>query len=282
VSKDIATGSAEPTPVTALLPAWQAESFIQETLDCLSAQTYGNFKVIVSVDLCDDGTAERCQAHAATDPRFVVVQQQHRLGYAGNCNALLDLADSPYALFAFHDDILAPAYIEKTAAALDANPNAVISFSDVHLTCTDGSEEHWEFSELEGETDPVRRGLTMLDENHQWWVPNRGLFRLPLVRQIGGVKRHGAGEYSCDWPWLFHMSLLGELVRVPEVLCYKHYQPGSLSRGLRASQDRLLEVYASCLRELWNSSLSTSQKLLIAHPLTNFLHQFRDALAPPP
>ena len=209
------------------------------------------------------------------------MHQTQRLGYAGNCNALLDLADSEYALFAFHDDILAPTYLEKTAAALDAAPDAVVSFSDVHLTDTDGSEEYWEFSVLEGETDPVRRGLAMLNEQNQWWVPNRGLFRLPLVRQIGGVKHHGAGEYSCDWPWLFHMSLLGRLVRVPEILCFKHYKPGSLSRSWRATQAQQLEVYAACLRELWNSSLSTQQKLLIAHPLTNYLQQFSGELVSP-
>ena len=32
------------------------------------------------------------------------------------------------------------------------------------------------------------------------------------------------GEYSADLPWLLHMSLLGEFVRVPEVLCYKFYE----------------------------------------------------------
>lgn len=259
--------------MTALLPAWQAAGFIQETLDSLSAQTHPQFQVLVSVDLCDDGTAERCEAHAARDPRFRVYRQRERLGYAGNCNALLALADTPYALLAFHDDLLAPTYVERTAAALDANPEAVVSFSDVHLTHTDGSEELWQFSALEGVTDPVQRGFTMLDDQQLWWVPNRGLFRLPLVRTIGGVKWHGAGEFSCDWPWLFHMSLLGTLVRVPDVLCYKRYQPDSLSRGWRGTSDKQLEVYASCLRELWNSPLTTPQKLALAAPLTAYLQQ---------
>lgn len=65
--------------VTALLPAWQAADFIQATLDSLSAQTYTNFRVIVSVDVCEDGTREICEAHAAKDPRFHVVQQASRL-----------------------------------------------------------------------------------------------------------------------------------------------------------------------------------------------------------
>jgi glycosyltransferase involved in cell wall biosynthesis len=270
------------TPVTALLPAWQAAAFIQETLDSLSAQTYRDFSVLVSVDLCEDGTAERCEAHAARDPRFHVVRQDERLGYVGNCNFLMDHATTEYALLAFHDDLLAPTYIEKTAAALDADPEAVVSFSDVHLTHTDGRQKLCQFNALENVSDPVQRAFVMLDENQKWWVPNRGVFRLPLVRSIGGVKRHGAGEFSCDWPWLFHMSLLGRLVRVPEVLCYKRYQTGSLTRGWDFSQENLREVYAACLRELWNSPLTTPQKLALAGPLTRFLQdQFAEGSTSP-
>ena len=237
--------SNELSSVTALLPAWRAARFIQPTLDCLSAQTYPNFTVIVSVDLCDDDTAALCRAHAAKDPRFTVLEQSERLGYAGNCNTLLDQADSDYALFAFHDDILAPTYVERLVELLDKDPDAVVSFSDVELTNTDGSKEFWEFSILEGVSDPVKRGMTMLDENQKWWVPNRGLFRVSLVREIGGIKNHGGGEYSCDWPWLFHMSLLGKFARVPETLCFKYYTSQSLSRSWTVNQELLLQVYCS-------------------------------------
>ena len=76
--------ASPPSSVAALLPAWQAAAFIQPTLDSLSAQTYGNFQVLVSVDLCDDGTHGICAAHAARDPRFQVWRQEQRQGYVGN------------------------------------------------------------------------------------------------------------------------------------------------------------------------------------------------------
>lgn len=52
-----------PTSVTALVPAWQAEAFMPPTLDSLSAQTRGNFNVLVSVDLCADETYAICAHH---------------------------------------------------------------------------------------------------------------------------------------------------------------------------------------------------------------------------
>ena len=249
--------------VAALVPAWQSAGFIQPTLDCLSAQTYSNFKVIVSVDLCDDDTYAVCLAHASLDPRFQVVRQERRLGYVGNCNFLLDQIDADYVLFAFHDDILAPTYIACLAELLDARPEVVLSFSDVHLTHADGRQEHWEYSQLEGVRERARRGLMVARGDDKWWVPKRGLFRLNDARRINGLKTHGAGEFWADWPWLFHMSLLGEFARVPQTLCYKFYQSGSLSRSWKYSKQQEFWVRVACMRELWTSELSIKEKLMM-------------------
>lgn len=257
--------------VTALLPAWQAEEFIQDTLDSLSAQTYENFQVIVSVDLCEDETYAICTAHALRDPRFHIIKQTERLGYSGNCSFLLDEADSDYVMFAFHDDTVTPDYVTTLAAVLDTRPEVIMSFSDVLYTDVNGQKEHWEFSELEGIHEPLHRGAKMLQPVDKWWIPNRGLFRLNEARQINGVKSHGAADFSADWPWLFHMSLLGEFAHVPKTLCYKYRKPGSITLNMAFSQRQQYEVRAACMRELWNSKLSTEEKAILANPLSNWL-----------
>lgn len=263
----------KPSKVAALVPAWQSAEFIQATLDCLSAQTYPHLEVILSVDECTDSTYEICLAHAEKDARFRVIRQSERLGYVGNCNFLLDQANADYVLFAFHDDILKPEYVTLLANVLDSRPEVIMSYSDVHLTNTNGTQEHWIFTELEGIRDPVQRGVVMMSGKNKWWVPNRGLFRLGLARQIHGLKTHHAGEFSSDWPWLFHMSLLGEFARVPQTLCYKYYKPGSLSRSWEFSKRQLYEVYAAIMREIWISNLPTAQKLTLASPLARWIYE---------
>ena len=266
--------------VTALLPAYQASEFIQPTLDSLSAQTCSDFTVIVSVDVCEDDTHAICMKHSAQDPRFRVIRQQQRLGYAGNCNFLLGQAASDYVLFAFHDDILLPTYVEKLCEMLDRRPEVVLGYSDVLLTHVNGRTEHWVYAALEGIHDRTQRGLRVLSRNGKWWVPNRGVFRRQRATGIQGIKTHGAGEFSADWPWLFHMSLLGEFARVPETLVHKFYMPGSLSRSWEFSKHQNYEVSASCMRELWNSELSTHEKLRLAVPLTNWLIENRPVSNP--
>ena len=274
-----------PTRVTALVPAYQAGEFIQATLDSLSAQTHDDFDVIVSVDRCEDATEAICRRHAARDLRFHVVQQQERLGYVGNCNFLLGQAQAELVLFAFHDDVLLPGYLQRLCDVLDARPEVVLSYSDLLLTAVDGTQEHCSYDELAGQSGRVERGLKMLRRSGKWWVPNRGVFRLQRARRIQCLKTNGAGEFSADWPWLFHMSLLGEFARVPEVLCHKFYKPGSLSRSWAFSKRQHFEASAACMRELWTADLTTDEKLRMAIPLTSWLIKAKaqlDALPPDP
>lgn len=259
--------------VTALVPAYQAADFIQRTLDSLSSQTHGNFDVIISVDVCDDETHAICERHDEDDPRFRVILQSERLGYVGNCNFLLGQADADYVLFAFHDDVLAPDYVEKLGGVLDSRPEVVNCYSDVLLTPVEGEQELWVYKELEGISNRVQRGASVLNCFGKWWVPNRGVFRLREARRIQGLKKHGAGEFSADWPWLFHMALLGEFARVPETLCFKYYQPGSLSRNWAFTGRQQYEVTVACMREIWISDLTTEEKLQIAIPLMKWLAQ---------
>lgn len=252
---------------TALLPAYRAEGFIEATLDSLSAQTHANFDVIVSVDVCDDATYELCAAHAARDARFRVLRQKQRQGYVGNCNFLLSQADADYVFFAFHDDLLAPTYVEKLCAALDARPEAVLAYSDVLLTDeVKGTQESWTFTALEGLHDAVERGLQMMKMPRDWPAPNRGLFRLRRARSIGGLRNHGAGGYAPDFPWLVHMSLLGEFIRVPETLVHKFFKKGSLSKTWAHSDAQIHATMAAGWREVWLSELTLREKLRIAVP----------------
>ncbi len=257
--------------VTALVPAYQASEFIQPTLDSLSAQTYADFDVIVSVDHCSDNTYDICMRHSNQDSRFRVIRQEDRQGYVGNCNFLLNQADADCVLFAFHDDILAPSYVEKLCQVLNDRPEVVMCYSDVLLTDVNGICEHRVLKEFDGVHNRVERGQRMLKLPKFWSVPNRGLFRLTEARKIQGLKTHGAGEFTADWPWLFHMSLLGEFARVPETLCHKFYMPESLSRGWERSRKQFYEVTLACLREIKISELSAIEKLKLVLPLSKML-----------
>ena len=246
--------------VVALVPAWQAADFIAETLASLAAQTWPNLEILIAVDQSSDTTADLCRTFAAAHPNVRVHEHPVRLGWVGNSNWLLHEARGDYLFFAFHDDVLAPTYVEVLAEALRARPEAILTFSDMETTLQDGRVAlSTTYTALEGLSSPVDRGRTLLWRIGDWWTPNRGLFRSEAARRIGGLKRHRAGEFAADWPWLFHMSLLGPMVRVPQLLCFKRYQAQSLSPSWRYTPRNYLAALASCARELAGAPLTTRE-----------------------
>jgi glycosyltransferase involved in cell wall biosynthesis len=244
--------------VVACMPTWNAETFVDETLASLAAQTYPNLEILVSDDASADGTPAICERYAAIDPRFRVMRQSTRHGWFGNVNLLLDAARGDYCFFAFHDDPLQPTYVARLVEALQQRPSAVLAFSDMRSFDRVDS-----YCELDGVSDRVERARRLIRRRGRWWIPNRGLFRLEAARRIGGMRRHLAGEYQADHPWLLRLALLGEFTRVPEPLSRKAYRDDAVS----AKWDRK--------RSIWKS---TAVLLAAAHEVRRAKIPFADEI----
>jgi glycosyltransferase involved in cell wall biosynthesis len=257
--------------VVALVPTWRASEFIDQTLRSLAAQTWSHLEILISDDASPDDTAAKCERFATADPRFRVIRQPRNLGWVGNVNALLNAARGDYLLFAFQDDLPEPAYIEKCVAALEANPRAIIAYSDIALVNQDGSREEKRYAELDGVSDRLERGRRVAWQEGSWWIPNRGVFRSRAAAEIGGLRRHAAGEFSADWPWLLHMTLLGEGIRVPERLVTKIYMTRSLSRSWNFGGRSWTAVTLSAAGAVWRADIPLHEKIALMPVLTGFL-----------
>lgn len=246
--------------VVALLPAWNAQSFIGDTLTSLAAQSWPNFNVLISVDKSDDATAAICRDFAESDSRFQVIVQQERLGWIGNVNALLSAVESDYLLIAYHDDILHPSHVETLASVLEENPEAVAAFSDLRAHYLHGVVVERTYTEMDGVKDPAQRAYNLIRRKGFWSAPNHGVFRASAVKEAGGFKLHRGGEFSADWPWLLRLALAGEFVRSPGFLCDKYYKERSLSHSWEGSTKEFAGVMEECARSLLDSCLPTSEK----------------------
>ncbi len=70
------TGTDE--PVSVIVPAFNAERTIDETLLSVRSQTYGNLEIIVVDDGSTDRTYERAREHSLVDSRVRVVRQSNQ------------------------------------------------------------------------------------------------------------------------------------------------------------------------------------------------------------
>ena len=253
---------AAPLPkVVALLPAWRAAVFIQETLDCLAAQTYPNLEILISDDASPDETAEICQAFAAQRENTRVIRQPRNLGWVGNVNALLRAAMGDYFFFAFHDDVVKPTYVEQLVEALETNPRAVLSFTDMKRENVNGAVGIDSYTSLEGVTDAVARARRLLVGDGPWWIPNRGLFRAWAAREAGGMRQHFAGEFAADSLWLCRLALIGEFVRVPGVLVIKRITGQGLSQSWKRSGWQRIGLMTGQMQAVVSPRLSRREQI---------------------
>lgn len=184
-----------------------------------------------------------------------------RLGWVGNTNAVLHAAAGEYLLIAAHDDHLLPTYVEWLVELLEREPQAILAFSDIEAVYADGRREGRMYADLDAVRSPVERARRLLAQSDHWSTPYRGVFRRTAVARVGGLRPHGAGEISADWPWLVHLALLGEFVRIPECLLIKHYRPESLSRSWTFGLRSWLAAAASCVREIRSADLRVAEQI---------------------
>jgi glycosyltransferase involved in cell wall biosynthesis len=246
--------------VMALLPAWQSAEFIERTLASFERQTWPDLHILISVDQCSDRTAEICRSFAGRHGNATVVVQEQRLGWIGNVNWLLAHAEADYLLLAGDDDLIAPTYVERLVAALEARPSAVLAFSDMEFAHRDGAIEILRYRALDGIASRIVRAAQVLRRTRGWWIPYRGVFRAAAARQIGGLRRHKAGEFAADWPWHLGLALIGELVRVPEPLCRKQSRAESVSATWDYSLRNWFAVSLSCVEAIRRSRVGFVEK----------------------
>jgi glycosyltransferase involved in cell wall biosynthesis len=114
------------------LPVFNGEKFLSHAIGSILTQTYTDFELIISDNASTDRTERICRDHAASDRRIRYYRNDRNLGAAVNFNRIFELASGEYFKWAAHDDMLAPEYLERCVAALDAHPDAVLCQTLVH------------------------------------------------------------------------------------------------------------------------------------------------------
>ena len=115
---------------TIVVPAYNSEATISETLRSLLKQTYTNFELIVVDDGSTDDTA--LVVAGFRDARIRLLQQNNR-GLAGAHNTGIANARGRFIGFCDADDLWLPEKLELHIAHLEARPEVGISFAGSQL-----------------------------------------------------------------------------------------------------------------------------------------------------
>ena len=112
--------------VSVILPTYNRESYLAESIESVLAQTYTNFELIIVNDCSTDHTAELLEVYRKKDQRIRVIENEINKGAPASRNIAVELAGGKYLAMMDSDDISLPTRFEKQVAFLEKQPQTYV------------------------------------------------------------------------------------------------------------------------------------------------------------
>lgn len=222
--------------ISILIPLYNAEPFIEDTLRSVLEQNYHNLEVIITDDRSTDASVSRVLRFR--DPRIRLIVNEENMGPEKNWNRALSEARGKYIKLACCDDLLEKDCIAKQAAVLEdprfANVG-LVSCSRFIINSQNRKILWRSFGKLSGRYDGrqiikkiIRSGNNPVGE------PAAGLFRSDMVEKNGGYR--AVAPYVIDLDFWIRLLAKSDIYIISEPLCSFRISQNSWSARLNFRQ----------------------------------------------
>lgn len=219
--------------LTVLMPVYNAERFVAQTIDSVLAQTFRDFEFLIINDGSTDRSPEILQDYARRDDRIRLISRPNT-GYVVALNEGLELSRGEFVARIDADDLADPRRLELQLARMRREPELVALGSNARAMDEEGrmlgdysvplTHEEIEASHLRG-SSTIHHPAVML--------------RPEAVKQIGGYRKELMPCEDFDL-WL-RLGEVGRLANLPEKLLTKRLFVGSAVSSNLAKQEKLVK-----------------------------------------
>jgi glycosyltransferase involved in cell wall biosynthesis len=233
--------------ISVIMPAFNCEDFIAQSIASVLAQDYENFELII----VDDGSTDRTVDIARSFGPPVTVMQQSNGGAAAARNHGMEAARGEYIGFLDADDIWHPQKLSSQCAYIEDRPRVGLVYSDWQEWHPD-SNGQW--SVPVSFTSPITSSIP--DEALCGWLYSKllldcvlhtitVLMRKEVVDRTGKMSTHLVNGEDYDY-WL-RVSRNYEIHKLRDVVALYRIRPESLARKVY-QKNYELEVVESALK----------------------------------
>lgn len=256
------TSSPDKQPlVSIIIPVYNSESFLKETIDSVLASTYKPIEIIIIDDGSTDGSATIAQSYADAYSHVHFYQQENK-GVAAARNNGIDKSHGEYILPVDSDDLISPDYIAEAVAVFASSPSVkVISTEAEYFGMRSGPWKLAPFS------------LPLIARRNM--ISCCSLFRKEDWKRVGGFYEHTGRE-----DWIFWISVLkdgGDAVRLQNIGHYYRIHDQSKRKRDRSKKkeivDTLNHLYPDFFQKTLSGPLRYNRSLSrIINRIQNFIH----------
>ena len=274
--------------VTVVIPAYNTEAYLAETLQSVFAQTFRDYEVIVVDDGSTDGTLPTARRF---EPRVKVLSKPNG-GPASARNLAIRQSDSEYIAFLDSDDLWVDDKLVEQVMYLDNNPQIGLVYGEALMFKRDGGAKQT-ISKIGYTGDPTFRQLLYGD-----FIPNSTvMIRRTCIDKVGQLDESRELLGVEDYEYWMRIARSFPIAGMPRPLAYYRIRPGNLfgdgrniDKGLSYSLAALRAV-ESYYPEMWREH-GVDPNLLFARLYVRAgfawkqhgewaacLHKFREALS---
>lgn len=265
--------SAQNKPLVSIItPTYNHSEFVAECIKSVQNQTYTNWEQIIIDDGSTDDNYQNACIAAENVSRTKVIKQENigifRLGET--YNKALEMSSGKYIAILEGDDYWEKDKLEKQVAAMEANPNVVVSWGSATSVSARTKEILRSDPNLDSpdakffNNTPVGSILNVLF----YWncIPSLTIIiRRKELEEIGGFKQN-FNLPLIDMPTLMELSLLGEFNFIKENLGFWRIFSNQATKTYTASISE--GIYN--LRHHFLSKISTLPKEVVSIDMTEF------------
>jgi len=196
--------------VSIVVSVYKMESYLDECVRSLAAQTFSDIEIILVDDGSPDRSGKICDEYAKEDPRITVIHQENQ-GVSAARNHGMEKAQGEWICFVDADDWIEPDMIEQMVLRAEANDADVVFCAKYSVSQVKRSESRF----------PLEDGRVLLKKDIMNMVENYLLY----------LYEKSIANISVPWGKLYRKSLLVDNeVRFPV--------------GMRIREDRIFNLYA--------------------------------------
>lgn len=208
--------------VTIVIPCFNKEHFIRETLESVAKQTHSNWDCIIVDDGSTDESSKIVQSFQECDTRFRMIKQSNS-GLSAARNTGIKQAKTELIVPLDADDLLQPTYLAETLSALtDKNTETrELTIVTTGVSCF-GIENKIH-------TPSCVNLQTLLEENQ---IVCTALFSKSLWENIGQYDENMKLGYE-DWDFWIRAAVYGAKFQVVSdpLFCYRQHENSMISNA---------------------------------------------------
>jgi len=220
--------------VTVLMPAYNAEKYIETAIESIIDQTYKDFEFIIVNDCSTDSTLDIIERYAKQDKRIKIISNKENQKIAQTLNNGLKEAKGKYIARLDADDWSYPERLEKQVNFMEENPDVVLSSGNMEIC--DGELNKKNISNYPLSDKNIRKVFLQYNPT----VSPAMIWRREISEEIGGFSVNTMSE---DYMFFMDMSSKGEVANLKDVLIkYRVLNTSASSTQMRRAHLSTIQI----------------------------------------